>query len=109
MEVIRCILLLAVFPLLIVYGFFVNRIQKNIREKNGDAVLCTIPRLCAAAVLTGICFCGTIYIGERLKHPDIAIPFILLKMLWAVAAYVVAVAVAVRAFHRKGIELKNQK
>ena len=48
MRVIQWVLLAAVFPLLIMSWIQINRIQKKIREKDGEAVLRENKRLAAA-------------------------------------------------------------
>ena len=107
MRVIQWVLLAAVFPLLIMSWIQINRIQKKIREKDGEAVLRENKRLAAANAVLLICFVSLQVLGECLNYPDIPLWAIILKTGWAVIAYLSVDFFLLRTFERKGNELKK--
>ena len=107
MLILQRVLLAAVFPLLVIACVLVSRIQKSVRERDGDAVLRRNRCSAAANAALMVCFVGSQLLGECLNASGIPWRRIILKVGCAAAVITLVFVTAFRDNEQKGNELKK--
>ncbi len=95
--------------LLIIDGYCLTKMQRNVKRKNGKGVLkyCKIFFVISAVVC--LLLFGYMFFDERSRHPEISLCLLIIKASWAVWVFTIAVIFAGKIFWKKGKLFENEE